>query len=71
MIKSHRGPFSLAITRHVKGKPASQWLGREIDTEEVEEEALSLLTDPRDTIAQVHVWSEREHQFVHCFRRER
>ena len=66
----HRGPYVLSVTRPDKlpGFFCNEWLKGEIDAEDVEDEALGLLTDPRDTIVGVYVWSVREHQFVLSFK---
>ena len=42
----------------------------EVDREDVEEEAQSLLTDQRDTITCVFVWSASEQQFVGSYKKE-
>lgn len=61
----HRGPFSLMVVRPgKKGKMKSEWLSGVVDGPDVPEEAHALLTDPRDTIMRVHVWSEKDNQFV-------
>ncbi len=67
----HRGPYKLFIVRRNKKLIlSSEWLKGEVEGEEVEEEARSLLEDPRDTIIAVDVWSTRETQFVTGFKRK-
>ena len=68
--KRHRGVFKLQVIRPLKGKKgfhSSELLGGEIEGPDVEEEALALLTDPRDNIEGIGVWSVREEQFVHGY----
>lgn len=68
----HRGPYSLAVLRtapKAKGGVRSAVEARGVATEDVEEMAEMLLTDPRDSIETVFVWSEREEQFVTWFKR--
>ena len=64
----HRGPYLLRVTRPVTTKPgffrSEPLIGKTFTGEEAESEALALLTDPRDTICNVAVWSEREEQCV-------
>ena len=69
----HRGPYSLLVIRPYATKPGffrSEWLPGAVEADDVENEALALLTDPRDNIDRVHVWSDREDQFVFSFKRE-
>jgi hypothetical protein len=63
----HRGPFRLVAVRQTPKGPAVQWLKGNVEGEEAEAEAKALMTDPRDTIDAVEVWSERQSQFVHTF----
>jgi hypothetical protein len=68
----YRGPFRLCVTRPAS-KPGfyrSEWLAGTVATEDLTAEARALLTDPRDRIQHINVWSEREQKFVHTFRRE-
>lgn len=70
--KRHKGPFKFCVSRPFVPKKnffRSEWLTGGVEGDEVEEEALALLTDPRDTIVEVSVWSEREEQFVFHYRR--
>lgn len=63
----HRGPYSFHVTRPFATKPGfarGEWLKGTVEAEEAEAEAQALLTDPRDRITAVHLWSEREQQFV-------
>jgi len=62
---SGRGPFRLLVTRPGKrGKVSSEWLKGRTEADDVEEECQALLSDPKDTINTVNVWSERESQFI-------
>ena len=68
--RRHRGPFRLVIDRPYKTKVGfyrSEWMKTEMEGEEVPEEAIMLLEDPRDTIVSVSVWSVREQQFVYNY----
>lgn len=72
-IANHRGPFRFCVTRphpRKEGVFASEWLVGEIDKDDVEAEAGALLTDPRDTITSIAVWSVREESFVGTFKLE-
>ena len=71
ILSRHRGPFLFCLTRPVEktknwatGRFKSEWLKSEVLAEDVGAEALSLLSDPRDTICHVAVWSQRENCFV-------
>lgn len=68
--RNHRGPYRLHVARPIKSKPGfyrSEWLKGSVDADDVPDEALSLLTDPRDSIVSVTIWSEREQCFVMSF----
>ena len=70
-LDNHRGPFQLVLTRPFVTKPGffrSEWLTGETEREDVEGEARAFLSDPRDTIVRVHVWSIREQQFIGGYR---
>lgn len=70
-LDNHRGPFRFCITRPHKTKPGfhtTEWLKGDVDRDDVSSEATALLTDPRDTITSVGVWSEREQQFAGSFK---
>lgn len=43
---------------------SSEWLKGQTEADDVEEECQALLSDPKDTINTVNVWSERENQFI-------
>ena len=65
-LNAHRGPFWLCITRPHPGKPGfyrSEWLTSEVPRDDVEDECLALLTDPRDTIRSIQVWSVPEQRY--------
>jgi hypothetical protein len=68
-IRNHRGPFIFCVNRHAKkpGLFTSEWLKGEVEREDIPAEALALLTDPRDGITYVGVWSESEQSFVGGF----
>lgn len=61
-LNAHRGPFLLCIVRpgSKAGFFRSEWLAGEVSRGDVEDECLSLLTDPRDTISSIQVWSVSE-----------
>lgn len=66
LLARHRGPYRLCVARPYATKPGfyrSEWLPGDVDTGDVEEEAKSLLSDPRDTITHVAFWSQREQAF--------
>ena len=68
----HRGPFVLCIARPHKKKAGfytSEWLSGASEGETVQAEAYALLTDPRDTVCTVSVWSEREQSFSMNYRK--
>ena len=67
-----RGPYRLVVERPFVTKPGFyrlEWLPGEVAGEDVEAEALALLTDPRDTINNVAVWSLYDEQFVMSYER--
>ncbi len=73
ILDRHRGPYIFCVVRPGK-KPGfykSEWLKGSTEREDVGPEALALLTDPRDTVLQVAVWSEREACFVTVIRGEK
>lgn len=67
-LQRHRGPFTLIGWRPPttkKGKVDERTVvAKAVSRDEVEELARMALTDPRDTLTSVHVWSDREEQFV-------
>jgi hypothetical protein len=67
----HRGPYRFLVTRPSKGrnKWRSEWLPGQVPTWDAEDEAQALLTDKRDSILVVQVWSVKEDQFVMTFGR--
>lgn len=70
--RRHRGPFVLVVSRPMVTKPRfwrSERLSGSSDGQTAQEEAHALLTDPRDTIDGVSVWSLREEQFVMNYRK--
>lgn len=63
----HRGPYQLLVIRPFKTKVGfyrSEWLSGETQSDEVMDEVDALLTDPRDNISSIHIWSIKEEQFV-------
>jgi hypothetical protein len=71
ILDNHRGPYLFCVSRphsRKKGFHRSEWLKGSVDHEDVGSEAIALLDDPRDTIAHVAVWSEREQAFVTVIR---
>ena len=68
-LANHRGPFLLNVVRPGKkaGFNSSEWLKGSVEKADVEEEVHALLTDPRDSITAVSVWSELEEQFAGTF----
>ena len=74
ILDNHRGPYIFCVVRphpKKKGFYRSEWLKGSTEREDVGPEAMALLTDPRDTVIQVAVWSEREACFVTVIRGER
>lgn len=72
-LANHRGPFKFLVTRtddKSKTGHSSEWLKGEVQKDDVPDEASALLTDPRDTICHVWVWSETEAQFVGGYKRD-
>lgn len=70
-LDNHMGPFRLQVIRPFatkKGFYRSEWLPGMSDKDDVAEEAMAILTDPRDTVITVCVWSVREGQFVGIYR---
>lgn len=68
----HAGPFLLLLSRpHLKkaGFHTSEWLTSNEDGPSAQDTAYALLTDPRDTIETISVWSEREQSFSMNYRR--
>lgn len=61
----------MMVVRPSKGRAGAktEWLKGTVSSADIAEEAEALLSDPRDKILRVHVWSEKENQFVHTFRR--
>ncbi len=73
---AHRGPFLFLVdrpdTKAHKNKTGvyrtSEWLKGEVEKDDVVLEAETLISDPRDTILGVSVWSVKEGCFVGGFR---
>lgn len=66
-LNNHRGPFRFCVSRPGKKGSETEWLKGESARDDVEAEARALLTDHRDTITHVSVWSVAENQFVGAF----
>ena len=71
ILARHRGPYTFCICRPVEKaknwaspRYASEWLKGDVASEDVGAEAMVLLSDPRDCICHVAVWSSKENQFV-------
>ncbi len=75
ILSRHRGPYIFMIIRAASSKKSprftSEWLKGEVESDDVGPEALALLTDPRDTIDHIAVYSDREQQFVTLIRGEK
>lgn len=72
-LEHHRGPFRLQVGRPVAGKKApwsSETLRGTTAREDVEAEAHALLTDPRDSIDAVYVFSVPEQKLITIYRKE-
>lgn len=73
-LAAHRGPYRFCLTRDTgsQAKPrhrfTTEWLAGEVVRDEVETDAQALLTDPRDTIVSVSVWSVSGNQFIGAIR---
>ncbi len=68
----HRGPYSLLLGRErpVKGGGMEQYtdrLSKRFNAEDAHEEARMLVTDPRENVTDVHVFSDSEGQFTGAF----
>ena len=66
----HRGPYRFCVVRPSKGKTPhrTEWLSGEVSGDQVDEEAEALLTDPRDSIIAINVWSLKEEQYVWSYK---
>ena len=72
-LTRHRGPFALTVCRETptrKLKWHTEALKGTFRAGDVREEAQMLLTDPRDAITAVYVWSVREQQHVFTLRKQ-
>lgn len=68
----HRGPFRFLVARPSTGKTPirTAWLPGEVHRADVDDEAMALLTDPRDGIISISVWSVTEQQYVWTYRKD-
>lgn len=76
LLDRYRGTFTLNVLRlehrrrdaggfYMKGKLLKgEWLKGEIEREDVVDEVEAILTDPRDHVIMVSVWSNRHNCFV-------
>ena len=75
-IRRHRGPFRLQVGRPYTGRSTRkpdmtyETLAGTVTRDDVVEEATAFLTDPRDSVTVVHVFSDREQQHVTTYHRE-
>jgi hypothetical protein len=72
-LENHRGPFTLQVCRLTptrKVKYHTETLRGALDRDDVADEARMLLTDPRDTIDAVYVFSVPEQQHVMTYTRK-
>lgn len=75
-IARHKGPFTLMVTRPARAKAknpfifTTEWLKGTSHAEDIEDEAIALLTDPADTITSVGIWSIPEGHFVGTYNKE-
>lgn len=75
-FEHHRGPYTLQVIRETpvsKGRKVPyvvDTLPGTVEPEDIPAEARALLTDPRDTITSVFVWSEYEQQHVTTYKRK-
>lgn len=72
ILARHRGPYQFCIYRPGKraGFSRSEFLTGLVEPEDVGSEAWALLTDPRDTIEGVSVWSTHSDQFITTISKE-
>jgi hypothetical protein len=66
-LDRHRGPFQFQVTRLAPTTPCGvtvALLDGETSRDDVMARARTLLTDPRDTIVSVSVWSCTEQQHI-------
>ena len=71
-LADHRGPYRLVVTRPIANRPGFgivEHLKGDVDTDDVVSEAFALLTDPRDTIEYVAVWSMVEGCYIGVLRK--
>ena len=71
-LTAHRGPYRLIVMRPIAHKPGFgkvEHLKGDVDTDDVVSEAFALLTDPRDTIEHVAVWSVCEGAYIGVLRK--
>lgn len=71
-LDHHRGPFRLSVIRETparKIKWHAEALKGTFKRADIPEEAQMLLTDPRDTITSVLVWSVSEQRHVTTYKR--
>ncbi len=57
------GRFLITRPGRKPGFTTSEWLKGSVTKADAADEALALLTDPRDTITAVYFWNDRHNQF--------
>ena len=71
-MKRPRGVCYLVIRTSTRTRTGFQSTWMAVDRPDTRREApdfaLSLLTDPHDTIIRVHVWDNRREQFTACYK---
>ena len=73
-FEHHRGPYVFCVLRKAPtaAKPwrhTTEWLKGHVEPEDIPAEAQALLSDQRDTIVAVCVFSDYEQQHVTTYRR--
>ncbi len=71
-FEHHRGPYILGVLRDAprrKAKVTYDLLPGKVEVDDIRDEAQALLSDKRDTILSVYVFSVREEQYVTAYRR--
>lgn len=72
VLDRHRGPYTFQLYRPASkpGFHTSEWVPGVVSKDDVIELATMHLTDPRDTVEDIGVWSQTEGQFVTVIRRK-
>ena len=72
-FEHHRGPYMFGVMRETPRRKMPYHydaLPGKVEVEDIESEARALLSDKRDTITSVYVWSETEQQHIMTYRRQ-